>query len=81
MKTMHIGEFKAHFSEVVEWVKNGSIIKVIKGKNEEVVGYFGKQALGIKKPKRVLGSLSNLKINIKKKDIAWSEEELKELGL
>jgi antitoxin (DNA-binding transcriptional repressor) of toxin-antitoxin stability system len=40
MKTMTIGEFKTHFSQVIEQVKAGEKIAVTFGKKKEVVGYF-----------------------------------------
>ncbi len=40
MKTMSVGEFKTHFSEVVEQVKAGEKIAVTFGKKKEVIGYF-----------------------------------------
>jgi len=40
MKTMTVGEFKTHFSEVVEQVKAGVGFAVTYGRKKEVVGYF-----------------------------------------
>ncbi|MGN7988562.1 type II toxin-antitoxin system Phd/YefM family antitoxin [Pedobacter miscanthi] len=40
MKTMSVGEFKAHFSEVLEDVKAGIGIAVTYGRKKEVIGYF-----------------------------------------
>lgn len=40
MKTMHVADFKAQFSDVMEWVANGEEIKVIKGRSGELAGYF-----------------------------------------
>lgn len=81
MKTMHIGEFKAQFSDVVDWVKKGDTIRVVKGKTKALVGYFMKNEQTIEKPKRKLGTLSHLGIKIKKEDLEWSDEELKDWGL
>ncbi len=81
VQTMHIGDFKARFSEVVELIKQGVTVKVIKGKAGEVVGYFGKEIGPTKKVKRKLGTLSHLGIKIKKEDLQWSDEELTEMGL
>jgi len=44
VQTMNIGDFKARFSEVVELVKKGVTIRVVKGKSDELVGYFGNQS-------------------------------------
>jgi len=40
MKTMSVGEFKTHFSEVLEQVKAGEEFAVTYGKKKQVVGYF-----------------------------------------
>lgn len=40
MKTMTVGEFKTHFSEVIDQVKSGEKIEVTFGKTKEIVGYF-----------------------------------------
>lgn len=40
MKTMTVGEFKTHFSDVVKEVKAGKKIAVTSGKKKEIVGYF-----------------------------------------
>ena len=81
VQTMHIGDFKARFSEVVELIKQGVTIKVVKGKAGELVGYFGKDNSPEHKQERKLGTLSHLGINIKKEDLQWSDEELSEWGL
>lgn len=55
MKTMSVGEFKTHFSEVIEQVKAGEEIAVTYGKKKEVVGYFIPEKP--QKAKRQLGLL------------------------
>ena len=55
MKTMTVGEFKAHFSEVIALVKAGEKIAVTFGKKKEVIGYFVPEKP--EKPKRQLGLL------------------------
>lgn len=40
MKTMAVGEFKAHFAEVLEQVKSGIGVAVTYGRRKEIVGYF-----------------------------------------
>lgn len=79
--TMHIGEFKARFSEVVDMIKEGVVIKVIKGKSGEIVGYFGKDLKSEKTLNRKLGFFNNQGVTINKEDIHWSDEELEEMGL
>ncbi|MBK7636642.1 MAG: hypothetical protein IPJ13_21995 [Saprospiraceae bacterium] len=81
VQTMHIGDFKARFSEVVELLKQGVTIKVVKGKADELVGYFGKEIPPGQKEERRLGFFSHLGIDIKKEDMQWSDEELDEMGL
>ncbi len=79
--TMHIGEFKARFSEVVELIKNGVTIKVIKGKSGDLVGYFGKNLEPEKPIKRTLGFFNTQGTNINQEDLHWSEQEIEEFGL
>jgi len=55
MKTMTVGEFKTHFSEVIEQVKAGEKIAVTFGKKKEVVGYFVPETT--QEPKIKLGIL------------------------
>ncbi|MBK9257912.1 MAG: hypothetical protein IPM42_20850 [Saprospiraceae bacterium] len=81
VQTMHIGDFKARFSEVVELLKKGVTIKVVKGRSNELVGYFGKEIAPEKKEERKLGFFSDSGIDIKKEDLQWSDEELSEWGL
>ena len=40
MKTMSVGEFRTHFSEVMEQLKAGISIAVTFGRKKEVIGYF-----------------------------------------
>lgn len=55
MKTMSVGEFKTHFSDVLEQVKAGEKIAVTFGKKKEIVGYFLPEMPQM--PKRKLGVL------------------------
>ncbi|WP_100629688.1 hypothetical protein [Algoriphagus formosus] len=79
--TMHIGEFKSRFSEVVEMIKNGVTIKVIKGKSGELVGYFGKDLQEPKPLNRKLGFFNSQGVSISKEDLEWSDEELSDFDL
>jgi len=79
--TMNIGEFKARFSEVVELIKNGVTIKVIKGKSGDLVGYFGKNIETKKPVKRRLGFFNSQGVSVNKEDLHWSDEELAEMGV
>ncbi len=77
MKTMSVGEFKTHFSEVLEQVKAGEEIAVTYGKKKEVVGYFLPEKP--QKPKRQLGLLKGKVEVIFKPDFEMTTEEF--LGL
>ena len=74
MKTMTVGEFKAHFAEVVEQVRSGIAIAVTYGRRKEIVGYFlpkSKKSKG----KRKLGLLQGKATAIFKPDFKITEEE------
>lgn len=76
---MHVAEFKARFSEVTEWLKQGIVVRVIKGRSGEVVGIFKQDEPGPPK-KRKLGTLSHLNFNVTLEDLRWSDQELDEMG-
>ena len=78
MKTMTIGEFKTHFSDVVKKVKAGKKIAVTSGKKKEVVGYFVPE-IPEKQEKRKLGILEGKASVIFHPDFKMTEEEF--LGL
>lgn len=48
MKSLPVGEFKAHFSEVLEEVKHGETIEIVYGKNKTPVA----RLVPITKPKK-----------------------------
>ena len=77
MKTMTVGEFKTHFSEVIDQVMAGEEIAVTYGKKKEVFGYFVPEKT--KKPKRKLGILEGKIEVIFKPDFKMTTEEF--LGL
>jgi antitoxin (DNA-binding transcriptional repressor) of toxin-antitoxin stability system len=77
MKTMTVGEFKTHFSEVIEQVKAGEKIAVTYGKKKEVVGYFTPEAPPQKK--RQLGILEGIATFTFMPDFEMTTEEF--LGL
>ncbi|MGK6350887.1 type II toxin-antitoxin system Phd/YefM family antitoxin [Parapedobacter sp. DT-150] len=56
MKTMTVSEFKTHFSEVLDQVKEGAEIAVTYGKSKEIIGYFVPKTAKATK-KRKLGVL------------------------
>ncbi|HET8828378.1 MAG TPA: prevent-host-death protein [Pelobium sp.] len=78
MKTMTVGEFKTHFSDVVKKVKAGEKIAVTSGKKKEVVGYFVSE-IPEKKEKRKLGILEGKATATFSDDFKISVEEF--LGL
>ncbi|MES2375717.1 MAG: prevent-host-death protein [Bacteroidota bacterium] len=77
MKTMSVGQFKTHFSEVLEQVKGGEKIAVTFGKKKEVVGYFLPELP--KQTKRKLGILEGKAKFTFSSDFKITEEEF--LGL
>lgn len=78
MKQMTVGEFKTHFSEVIEQVKSGEKIAVTFGKKKEVVGYFLPEIPG-NQPKRKLGILEGKASVVFQPDFKITEDEF--LGL
>jgi hypothetical protein len=78
MKTMSVGEFKAHFSEVLEDIKAGIGIAVTFGRKKEVIGYFVPD-LEKSNSERKIGMLDGKAEIIFKDDFKITEEEF--LGL
>ncbi|GAA4785218.1 hypothetical protein GCM10023231_11320 [Olivibacter ginsenosidimutans] len=74
MKTLSVGEFKTHFSDVIDDVKKGAKIAVTYGKKKQIVGYFI-PALTDQPAKRPLGLLAGKAEVIFKDDFEMSEEE------
>ncbi len=74
MKSMSVGEFKAHFSDAIEAVKSGESIAVTYGKKKEIVGYF-QPTTGEPKKKRKLGLLEGKVKVVFAKDFKMTEEE------
>ena len=74
MKTMTVGEFKAHFAEVLEQVKSGIGIAVTYGRKKEIVGYFLPES-GKPKKKRKLGLMKGKARASFKRDFKITEEE------
>lgn len=75
---MSVGEFKAHFSEVLEDVKAGIGIAVTYGRKKEVIGYFVPD-LEKNNGERKIGMLDGKAEVIFKDDFEMTEEEF--LGL
>jgi antitoxin (DNA-binding transcriptional repressor) of toxin-antitoxin stability system len=57
MRTMSVGEFKTHFSEVLKSVLAGEEVGIMYGKRKEVVAKLVPKVSG-KRAKRKLGPLS-----------------------
>ena len=74
MKTMTVGQFKAHFSEAIEWVRAGQKVAVTFGKNRELIGIFMPQPVE-KSGKRKLGQLEGKAYAVFHSDFKMSEEE------
>ena len=72
---MTVGEFKTHFSEVLEQVKSGIGIAVTYGRKKEIVGYFLPES-GKPNGKRRLGLMKGKSSAIFKPDFKITEEEL-----
>ena len=77
MKTMTVGEFKTHFSDVIEQVKSGEEITVTYGKKKEVIGYFTPKKSD--QPKIKLGLMEGKAKAIFHPDFKITEDEF--LGL
>jgi hypothetical protein len=77
MKTMTVGEFKTHFSDVIEQVKAGEKIAVTYGKKKEIIGYFSPDTP--QKSKCKLGILEGKVEVIFKPDFEMTTEDF--LGL
>jgi len=75
MKTMTVGEFKTHFSEVIDEVKAGEKIAVTFGKSKEVVGYFTSELPPPIEKKRKLGILDGKVSFTFGPDFEMSDEE------
>jgi len=77
MKTMTVGEFKTHFSQVLKDVEKGEKIGITYGRNKEVKALLVPNER--KKQPRKLGILSDSGPVVFEDDFKMSEEEF--LGL
>ena len=57
MKTLQVGEFKSHFSEVLENIKKGEEVAISFGKKKEKIAVLIPYAKYIKKSNRKIGLL------------------------
>lgn len=74
MKSLPVGEFKAHFSEVLEKVQQGESIGVLYGKNKKPVAKLVPMTEP-KKKKRKLGILDGKMKIVFADDFKMTEEE------
>jgi len=59
MKTLQVGEFKSHFSEVIENIKKGEEIAISFGKKKEKIAVLVPYSKYMKKVSRKIGLLEN----------------------
>ena len=75
MKTLPVGEFKTHFSEIIDDVKSGEEIIITYGRKKENIAVVVPYSIYKKKNKIKLGLLKDIKIKIND-DFKMTEEEL-----
>ena len=75
MKTLPVGEFKTHFSKVIDDVKSGEEIIITYGRKKENIAVVVPYSIYKKKNKIKLGLLKDIKIKIND-DFKMTEEEL-----
>lgn len=80
MKSLPVGELKAHFSEVLEDVQNGETIEIVYGKKKTPVARIVPVVPSKKKGKRKLGILEGKVKYVFADDFKMSEEEFINLG-
>lgn len=74
MRTYTVGEFKSHFSEILEYIRAGEQIAIAYGRKKEVVAVLGAPS-EIQPPKRPLGLLAGQAQVIFEPDFKITEEE------
>ena len=57
MKTLQVGEFKSHFSEVIEHIKKGEEVVISFGKKKEKIAVLVPYSKYMKKVSRKIGLL------------------------
>jgi antitoxin (DNA-binding transcriptional repressor) of toxin-antitoxin stability system len=76
MKTLAVGEFKTHFSEVLEDVRHGKTVGVSFGRNGRLVAVLAPPKLLLHQGSVTLGSLQKKASFRTKPDFKISEEDL-----
>jgi antitoxin (DNA-binding transcriptional repressor) of toxin-antitoxin stability system len=79
MKSLPVGELKAHFSEVLEKVQQGESFGILYGKKKELVAEINPPRK-VKKKKRRLGLLEGKMKVVFADDFKMTEEEFLNLG-
>ena len=80
MKSLPIGEFKAHLSEVIERVQQGESFGITYGKNRKLVAEINPPRTKKKAGKRKLGILEGKVKYVFSDDFKMTEEEFINLG-
>lgn len=78
MRTFTVGELKANFSEILEWVKAGEEVAIAFGRKKEIVAFLVPRS-SVNIQKRPLGLLEGKANAIFSNDFKITEEEF--LGL
>ncbi len=78
MRTYTVGEFKSHFSEILEYIRAGEQIAIAYGRKKEVVAILGSPS-GMQHKKRPLGLLAGQARVAFEPDFKITEEEFLDL--
>ncbi|MFZ4615646.1 MAG: type II toxin-antitoxin system Phd/YefM family antitoxin [Rectinemataceae bacterium] len=76
MKTLPVGELKAHFSEILDLVQHGERIGILYGKKKKPIAMIVPYVEDKPEGKRKLGTLEGKAKVIFKDDFAMTAEEL-----
>jgi antitoxin (DNA-binding transcriptional repressor) of toxin-antitoxin stability system len=75
MKTLQVGEFKTHFSEVIENIKKGEEVAISFGKKKEKIAVLVPYAKYAKKSNRKIGILEKKAFYKMSSDFKITDEE------
>ena len=79
MKSLSVGEFKAHFSEVLEKVQQGESIGITYGKNKKLVAEINPSKKHKTKKKRKIGIMDGKMKIVFAENFKMTDEELLDL--
>lgn len=79
MKSLSVGEFKAHFSEVLEKVRQGESIGITYGKNKKLVAEINPPKKHKTKKKRKIGIMDGKMKIVFAENFKMTDEELLDL--